>query len=241
MERAASRRRGVTAWSALLCTLLLGALGEAPVSGATVSERLEQYGPGARERLRPYFETARIAYPPAALVIVGLKQEARLEVYASKPGGAQVHVVSYPILAASGAPGPKLRAGDLQVPEGLYRIALLNPNSRFHLSLRVDYPNAFDRRMAAADGRSDLGGDIMIHGNQVSIGCLAMGDPASEELFVLVADTGLEKTRVILAPSDLPRAPPPVGPLLPAWTAALYREIRAALTPLPPSVVDTAP
>lgn len=91
------------------------------------------------------------------------------------------------MLAASGGPGPKLREGDLQVPEGVYRLTAFNPNSSYHLSLRVDYPNAEDRAaedraVARSDRRTSLGGDIFIHGKAVSIGCLAIGDPGIEEL-----------------------------------------------------------
>src|SRR5204863_8498878 len=64
----------------------------------------------------------------------------------------------------------------LPISEGIYPIESLNPNSRFHLSLRIGYPNAFDRAQAAKEKRTNLGGDIMIHGNSVSIGCLAMGE-----------------------------------------------------------------
>ena len=73
-----------------------------------------------------------------------------------------VRLARYPIRAASGALGPKLREGDRQVPEGVYDIESLNPNSRFHVALRVGYPNAFDRQMAGREGRTALGGDIMI-------------------------------------------------------------------------------
>ena len=184
--------------------------------------------------MRPAFEAAGVAYPPGAVALVGLKQERRLEVYAGARGGELRFVHAYPVLAASGVPGPKLRSGDLQVPEGVYRIALLNPNSRFHLSLRVDYPNAFDRRNAAADGRTDLGGDIMIHGNAVSIGCLAIGDAAIEEVFVLAADVGPERVSVVLSPLDLRTSPLPAA-LAEAhpWADELYAAIRGALAALP--------
>ena len=52
------------------------------------------------------------------------------------------------------------------------------------------------------EGRSKLGGDIMIHGGAASIGCLAMGDPATEDLFVLAAETGIKNISVILTPLD---------------------------------------
>jgi murein L,D-transpeptidase YafK len=71
---------------------------------------------------------------------------------------------------ASGKAGPKLREGDGQVPEGIYRIDGLNPNSSYHLSLKLNYPNDFDLEQARTEGRTELGGDIFIHGKAVSIG-----------------------------------------------------------------------
>lgn len=203
------------------------------VSATTVSDRLAQFGPAARARMHPYFARAEVPYPPARIVLAGLKHEGELQVYASGPQQALRFVRSYSIQAASGRLGPKLRAGDEQVPEGLYRVELLNPNSRFHVSLRVNYPNAFDRRMAHSDHRSDLGGDIMIHGNRVSIGCLAMGDTAAEDLFTLAADTGLAHIDVILAPLDLRKHAAPTLPNAPHWISDLYDDIRKAMSSLP--------
>ncbi len=163
------------------------------------------------------------AYPPASLTFIALKQERTLEVWA--PGrNAPVLVATYPILAASGGPGPKLREGDRQVPEGLYRLAGLNPNSSFHLSMKINYPNEFDLRHAAAEGRISPGSDIFIHGREASIGCLAMGDPTIEKLFVLVARTGFENVEVIMAPYDF-RATPPQPAGEPAWLPELYTAV----------------
>lgn len=88
----------------------------------------------------------------------------------------------YPICAYSGGLGPKRREGDRQAPEGFYRVPreALNPNSRFHLSFNLGYPNAYDR----AHGRT--GSYLMVHGNCVSIGCYAMTDPGIEEIYGLV-------------------------------------------------------
>ena len=97
-----------------------------------------------------------------------------------------------------------------------------------------NYPNAFDRRRGAADGRRRLGGDIMIHGRAASIGCLAMGDEVAEDLFVLAADTGLPRISVILAPWDLRRHPAPGRDVpLPAWAPELYASVAGALRRLP--------
>lgn len=142
-------------------------------------------------------------------------------------------VRNYPILAASGHAGPKLREGDSQVPEGVYRIELMNPNSSYHLSMKVSYPNDFDRRMAAKEGRTRLGGDIFIHGKDVSIGCVALGDLAIEELFTLVAETGHPHVQVIIAPNDLRLAGPVLDEQSPPWVGQLYRTVAAALAPFP--------
>lgn len=198
----------------------------------TVADRVAQYGFAVRERLEPAFARSGIPYPPDSLVIVVLKQEKRLELYAGN-GGAFKRIKSYPILAASGGLGPKLKEGDSQVPEGIYRIESLNPNSLYHLALRVNYPNESDREQARAEGRTRLGGDIMIHGNRVSIGCVAIGDEAAEELFVLAAKTGLANIRAILSPVDFRRAPAPSTRGLPSWTPALHARIRGELILLP--------
>jgi len=203
-------------------------------SRATVEDRLRQYGETAYARWRPHFERAKVAYPPTRVVLVGIKDEDELLVYAGGGDATLQFIRRYRVLAASGELGPKLREGDRQVPEGIYPIESLNPNSSFHLSLRIGYPNAFDRRQAAKEGRTNLGGDIMIHGSAVSIGCLAMGDEAAEDLFVLVADTGLKDASVILSPVDFRRGKTvPSTVKRPSWTDTLYAEIRARLQELP--------
>lgn len=199
----------------------------------TVAQRLEQYGPAARQRWQLYFSPKQLAYPPARLVLVGLKTEKVLQVYGAPKEGPFRLLRTMPILAASGKVGPKLREGDKQVPEGLYNIESLNPNSRFHLSLRVNYPNAFDRAHAQKEGRTNLGGDIMIHGNAVSIGCLAMGNEGAEDLFVLAADTGLKNISVVLSPVDFRKNKTfPQNEIDPAWTKELYASIREQLQKL---------
>ncbi len=199
-------------------------------AGYTSSQRVETYGTPVRQRLEPAFVAAQVSYPPPELTLIGLKDEKRLELWAPDKQGRQRLIKTYPILAASGRPGPKLREGDLQVPEGIYAIESLNPNSRFHLSLRINYPNAEDRRRAREDGRTQLGGDIMIHGSDASIGCLAMGDPASEELFVLAALTGLSKIHVILCPVDFrEKADVNLSPGQPKWVPELHAKIRTEL------------
>jgi len=188
--------------------------------------------PSAPEGGLPALFAARgCPHPPERLALVAVKDEKRLELWAPGAGGRWRLVKAYPVLAASGRAGPKLREGDRQVPEGLYRVTFLNPRSRFHLSMQIDYPNGFDREMGRLDGRESLGGEIFIHGEAVSIGCLAVGNPAIEELYRLVETVGKERVQVLIAPWDLRRPgastePPPGAP---AWAGGLYRRLQAEM------------
>jgi hypothetical protein len=204
---------------------------------STLNERLAEVGPGARTRLSERFATAGVRYPPEAITLLVLKQERVLHVFASAPGSHRpVLIVSYPVLAASGSLGPKLREGDRQVPEGVYTIESLNPNSLYHLSLRVGYPSPGDVARARADNRTQLGGDIMIHGGAASIGCVAIGDPAIEEVFTLVADVGIEphRCRVLMSPIDWRTPGSTVNTTqMPPWIDDVYRELRESMRLLP--------
>lgn len=197
----------------------------------TLKGRLAEIAPVALQRVQSRFQDAKVQWPPVELAYVAIKDERALEVYAKSMTGAWQFVHRYKVLGASGKTGPKLVRGDKQVPEGVYRISYLNPNSAYHVSMRVSYPNAFDREMAKQDGRKDLGGDIMIHGKNLSAGCLAVGDQNAEELFVLANEVGLKNVSVVIAPTDLRSKAAPALASGPAWTGKLYTEIASAMTP----------
>ena len=199
----------------------------------TVADRLAEFGPAARSRLQPMFQKAGVAYPPRQVVLVAFKQERVLEVHAGDGPGALRKVTTYPILGASGGLGPKLREGDRQVPEGMYSIAELNPNSRHEIALKLNYPNAFDLKQAAKDGRQFSGSHIMIHGSDTSIGCLAMGDEVAADLFVLTADVGIENLQVILSPVDFRKGVTVSTDNQPFWVNGLYEIIRSNLSKFP--------
>lgn len=204
----------------------------------SVADRLAQFGSQARARLAPHFAAAGVPYPPDSAALLAFKDARRLELYARAAGQPWVPIRTYAVLAASGALGPKLREGDKQVPEGLYRVISLNANSKFHVALRLDYPNDFDLRMARLEGRTEVGSDIMIHGKDVSAGCLAIGDEAAEELFTLTATLPPGAVRTLIAPTDFRAGgqfPPGVGGLL--WATQLYDSIRAELANFPNGLV----
>jgi len=158
------------------------------------------------------------------ITLLAFKKERRLELWADRH-----FIKSYPFTAFSGQLGPKLREGDRQIPEGCYPIESLNPNSAYHLSIKVGYPNESERAAARQEGRDHLGGDIFIHGKDVSVGCIALGDRAIEELFYVTGKQGIERCRIIIAPYDMRqgRDEPLEKPLLDAhpWLQAVYDEI----------------
>ena len=72
---------------------------------------------------------------------------------------------SYNVVFGANPKGHKEREGDERTPEGRYYLTYKNPDSAFHLSIHVSYPNAEDREHARQLG-VDPGGDIMIHGQK---------------------------------------------------------------------------
>jgi murein L,D-transpeptidase YafK len=109
------------------------------------------------------------------------KEESLLEVWI-RSGAEYQHLKDYAICAYSGDLGPKLKEGDRQSPEGFYKVKKhqLNPNSKFHLSFNLGYPNKYDR------AHKRTGSFLMVHGNCVSDGCYAMTDDKIEEIYALV-------------------------------------------------------
>lgn len=201
----------------------------------SVADRITEYGEAARARLTPYFNAASIVYPPRSILLVALKEERELILFAEDEGNKAHRIHTYKMTATSGALGPKLKEGDYQIPEGIYKIEAFNPNSAFHLSLRLNYPNKLDLENAHGDGRTELGGDIMIHGGTASVGCIAVGDSAAEDLFVLAADVGKENVEVIILPRDPTRGFPTRDeiPTLPSWAPELYELLHRRTTDLP--------
>lgn len=144
----------------------------------------------AAARVRPQLEKdlgeagLRLGDP---IFIRAFKEEKQVEVHVRNENSGKYELFrTYKVAAASGELGPKLAEGDGQVPEGFYHVPLgsMNPLSQFHLSFNIGFPNAYDQF------HQRTGSLIMIHGNQVSLGCLAMTDPKIEEIFTM-ADAAL--------------------------------------------------
>lgn len=141
----------------------------------------------AEARVRPALErdlkTTGLEFG-APVFIRAFKEERQLELFIQSRASGKFELFrSYPIAAASGTLGPKLTEGDSQVPEGFYFVppSAMKPDSRYHLAFNIGYPNEYDQSL------DHTGSAIMIHGNRVSIGCLAMTDEKIEEIFTLCA------------------------------------------------------
>ena len=210
----------------LLAPLIFCMPQQSSVQAQSHQQEAEGWRGQAQLRIRQRFTRAELPFPPARIALLALKQSRRLELWSDVDGEWRL-VHSYAILGASGTAGPKLRQGDRQVPEGVYRILWLNPASRYHLSMKLDYPNAEDLAHARKEGRHNPGGDIFIHGKDVSIGCLAIGDAAIEELYILAEQIGVAQISVYIAPRDPRITPLSAAQGSPAWLDARYQQLNA--------------
>ncbi len=114
------------------------------------------------------------------------KKEKTLEVWARDAKNKSFQLITtYAFCKASGMLGPKRKKGDGQTPEGFYYIDRFNPASNFYLSLGINYPNKADKIKA---GDNDPGGDIFIHGDCVTIGCIPVTDDKIKELYMMCVE-----------------------------------------------------
>lgn len=181
---------------------------QAFLSAQLREERVRAASERVAARVAARFEAAGVPYPTDVLFRV-FKSERIFQVWGLDPAtGRYVLVRDYPVCAVSGHLGPKTRRGDLQMPEGFYTIDLFNPRSRFHLSMRVDYPNAADRARGQFDNR--MGGDIYVHGGCATVGCVPLTDEVIEELYVIAVEArgnGQASIPIHIFPSRMEGAP----------------------------------
>ncbi|MDF1677065.1 MAG: L,D-transpeptidase family protein [Legionellaceae bacterium] len=210
-------------------------MGSHPINwDKAIDNAVHRYGLQTEPELIHFFEKAAVAYPPKQIALLAFKKEQKLQLWAKNRNKTWRHIHTYPLTASSGYLGPKLKEHDLQIPEGIYRLTAFNPFSQMHLSMKINYPNAFDRKKAAEEGRKKLGGNIFLHGKSESVGCLAVGDHAINQLFLLSRRVGLNQVQVIIAPNDLRRAKPKTKiHMQPYWLPELYHQIERKLSTFP--------
>ena len=166
-----------TLWSAALVLFLLitTSADAAPPLPARAASLLDNARPRVEKELR------QKGFPLGRPIFIRIfKMPGTLEKKKKKNSRYQLFK-EYPICSYSGYPGPKLQEGDWQSPEGFYSVSArrMNPNSSYHLSFNIGYPNAFDR------SRNRTGSSIMVHGECSSRGCFAMGNSRMEEIYLL--------------------------------------------------------
>ncbi|HUH75212.1 MAG TPA: L,D-transpeptidase family protein [Chitinophagales bacterium] len=166
--------------------------------------RVQQAALNTQSALEELCKDQGLSFPPKHLFFRAFKEEKILEVWGNESSDWKL-IKKYPICFVPGKLGPKIKQGDKQVPEGWYKIDSINPESDFHLSLRINYPNQADS--IRSQNELDPGGDIFIHGDCFSVGCIPIEDAPMEEVFWLVIqnlNTNLiQNIPVLILPFDL--------------------------------------
>lgn len=197
-----------------------------------IDHAVKRYGLRVEPQLISFFSKAGVSYPPREIALLAFKSERKVELWAKNPNQDWTHIHDYPLTGFSGRLGPKLRENDKQIPEGVYKLVNFNPFSSMHLSMMINYPNSFDREKGYQDGRRELGNNIFIHGRNLSVGCLAIGDLAIDQLFILARRVGLNNIQLIIAPNDLRHQKPSTATFAqPRWLPELYKQISESLKP----------
>jgi len=137
------------------------------------------------DTLRKQFESKGLTWPAKYIYIRSFKYDGQLEVWVKNERKEPFKLFkTYRVCAMAGTLGPKRMAGDYQVPEGFYYINEFNPNSNYHLSLGLNYPNESDKVLSDS---LRPGGDIYIHGSCVTVGCIPLTDEYIDEVYILAA------------------------------------------------------
>jgi murein L,D-transpeptidase YafK len=199
------RKTPIVALLLLVCAVSSGS--EAGKAFRDAQWRFPRVRVASREKdqvMRRKVEAKNLAYPPKVILLRAFKKEEQLELWAANSETEPYTLIeTYSICATSGSPGPKRRYGDNQVPEGFYLLDWFNPQSNFYLSMHINYPNAADRILGSQE---NLGGDIFLHGNCASIGCIPITDDGIKEVYwvaVLAKNAGLREIPIEIFPARL--------------------------------------
>jgi murein L,D-transpeptidase YafK len=146
-------------------------------------EKVKNANAKSEGAIKKMFDEKQIKYPCANILYRGIKANNELELWARNSNQDTFTLIKlYKICALSGILGPKRYEGDKQVPEGFYFISDFKPNSNYHLSMLLNYPNYSDQMEG---DKQQPGGDIYIHGACMTVGCLPMTDPIIEEIYTI--------------------------------------------------------
>jgi murein L,D-transpeptidase YafK len=134
------------------------------------------------DTLKKQFVAAGLQWPAKQIYIRSFKYDSQLEVWVRNNVQEPFKLFkTYSVCALAGTLGPKRMEGDYQVPEGFYYINEFKPNSNYHLSLGINYPNPSDKIL----NDDNPGGSIYIHGSCITVGCIPIQDPQIEEVYII--------------------------------------------------------
>jgi murein L,D-transpeptidase YafK len=135
------------------------------------------------DTLKKQFEALGLQWPARQIYIRSFKYDSQLEVWVRNNANEPFKLFkTYSVCALAGTLGPKRMEGDYQVPEGFYYINAFKPNSAYHMSLGLNYPNESDKIISQG---TNPGGGIYIHGSCVTVGCIPIQDYQIEEVYIL--------------------------------------------------------
>ena len=177
-------KRVISFFSASL--IVLSALSQASYEDAP-KKFIKSLSPFAKieDSLKVEFKQKGLDWPVKYMYVRAFKLERQLEIWVKSDYVEAFQLFKvYKVCATSGTYGPKRKEGDKQIPEGFYYINEFNPNSNYHLALGLNYPNASD---AILSDQQKPGGDIYIHGNCVTIGCLPLTDSLIEQVYYMAS------------------------------------------------------
>ena len=190
----------VIKFSSILTIVLLIAFGccvnpspaQPPRTPVAILERIDELIGG---EIKDWCEAENVLYPPDAVLLRVFKKERELELWAKNADMAAMKMIrTIPICAMDFQPGPKLAQGDGKTPEGFYHPQFLYGSSYSWMWIRLDegeldrygvvgegssfkmcieYPNTLDRDRSKAACFRDPGGEICLHGNCVTAGCIS--------------------------------------------------------------------
>ncbi|MBC9929650.1 L,D-transpeptidase family protein [Chitinophaga qingshengii] len=138
------------------------------------------------EMLKKEFAKKGLTYPAKYIFVRSFKLDSEMEIWVKNSVADTFRLFkSYRVCTLSGKMGPKRKEGDRQVPEGFYYINDFNPNSNYHLSLGINYPNFSDRILS--DPKKP-GGEIYIHGDCITVGCIPLTNEFIDEVYILAVN-----------------------------------------------------
>ena len=174
-----------------LSLFVTGVSAQSPYEGSSATVSAARNFKGAsifskvEDSLRKELKEKGFQWPLKYMYVRAFKHEKQLEVWLKNDWDEKFELFKvYKVCATSGTYGPKRKEGDKQIPEGFYYINEFKPNSNYHLALGLNYPNASD---AILSDHSKPGGDIYIHGNCVTIGCLPLTDSLIEQVYYMAS------------------------------------------------------